>query len=68
MINSIVAFFTAIVTFFSGCFSGLVDAVFFPESPQTESVEFAKSIGNGSDFRLFDRTTHTLEFPDYIKP
>ena len=47
MINSVVAFFTAIVTFFSGCFSGFVDAVFFPEVPQTESVEFAKSLGNG---------------------
>lgn len=23
---------------------------------------------NGSDFRLFDRTTQTLEFPEYIKP
>ena len=35
MIKSIVAFFTAIVTFFSGCFCGFVDAVFFPEVPQT---------------------------------
>ncbi|MEE1285119.1 MAG: cellulase family glycosylhydrolase, partial [Acutalibacteraceae bacterium] len=47
MINSVVAFFTAIFTFFSGCFSGFVDAVFFPEPPQTESVEFAKKLGNG---------------------
>ena len=23
---------------------------------------------NGADFRLFDRQTQTLEFPDYVKP
>ena len=47
MIKSVVAFITAIVTFFSGCFSNIVGTIFFPESPQTESVEFAKNLGNG---------------------
>ena len=45
--KSVVAFITAIVTFFSGCFSNIVDTIFFPEAPQTESVEFAKNLGNG---------------------
>lgn len=47
MINSVVAFFTAIITLLGGCFSSFVDTVFFPEAPQTESVEFAQNIGNG---------------------
>lgn len=47
MIKSIVAVLTAVVSFIVGCFSNITDTVFFPEAPQTESVEFAKNLGNG---------------------
>lgn len=47
MLKSIIAVITAVVSFVCGCFSNVVDAVFFPEAPQTESVEFAKKLGNG---------------------
>ncbi len=47
MIKSVVALLAAVVSLVSGSFSNIFDAVFFPESPQTESVEFAKKIGNG---------------------
>ena len=47
MFKSIVAIFTAIVSFIGGCFSNINDAIFFPEGPQTESVVFAEKIGNG---------------------
>ena len=42
MIKSVVALLTAVVSLVSGSFSNIFEAVFFPESPQTESVEFAK--------------------------
>ena len=38
---------TAVISLVSGSFSNIFDAVFFPDSPQTESVEFAQNIGNG---------------------
>lgn len=47
MMKSVIAFITAVVTFFSSCFSNIADTIFFPESPQTESVKFAKNLGNG---------------------
>ena len=47
MVKSIVAFFTAIISFFSGCFADISDFLFFPEGPETVSVEFADSLGNG---------------------
>ena len=47
MMKSFIAIITAVASFFSGCISDAVDSVFFPEAPQTESVEFAKKIGNG---------------------
>lgn len=47
MIKSIVAIITAIVSFIGGCFSSVNDAIFYPDAPQTESVEFAAKIGNG---------------------
>ena len=45
--KSIIAIITAVISFFSGYFSDFFDALFFPEAPQTESVEFAKNLGNG---------------------
>ena len=47
MFKSIVAIITAVFSFIGGCFSDMNDAIFFPEAPQTESVEFAKNLGNG---------------------
>lgn len=47
MVKSIIAVITAVVSFVCGCFSDAVDTVFFPEAPQTESVEFAKKLSNG---------------------
>lgn len=45
--KSVIAILTAVAGFLTSCFTGAFDAVFYPEAPQTESVEFAKNIGNG---------------------
>lgn len=100
MIKSVIALLTAAVSLISENFSNIFDAVFYPEAPQTESVEFAENLGNswtdrvnlenlaekadffvsvankfgipclvwdnGLDFRVFDRATNTVEFPDYV--
>lgn len=47
MFKSIVAAVTALISLICSCFSGAVDAVIYPDSPQTESVEFARNLGNG---------------------
>lgn len=47
MLKSVIAALTAAVSFICGCFGGTFDAVFYPEAPQTESVEFAEKLGNG---------------------
>lgn len=47
MIKSVIALLTAVFSLISTNFLDIFDAVFYPEAPQTESVEFAKNIGNG---------------------
>ena len=43
----IIAMITAIISFLGGCFTDMSDAVFYPDTPQTESVVFAQKLGNG---------------------
>lgn len=45
--KSVIALITACIGLVSGWFSNVVEAVLFPEAPATESVEFARELGNG---------------------
>lgn len=45
--KSVIAVITAVISLISGYFSDVTNSILFPEAPRTESVEFAKNLGNG---------------------
>ena len=47
MMKSFIALVMSVLCFGTGCITNLFDPILFPESPETRSVEFAGSIGNG---------------------
>ena len=47
MMKSFIALITATLCFGTGCISSLFEPLLFPESPKTESVQFAANLGKG---------------------